>query len=117
MKRLKNNLTNILTTLTNIFINVFIIVSASLGGMVSIAFIMYLIVGAIYISLRDVGIIPQLTGPTGASQECSRGNGIAWLSILFGGLIGFVGGFVKSLEFLRPLKDEEQNLAVRLPLQ
>ena len=99
----------------NLLINIFIIVGGSLGGTVSVAFLMYWIGAALYISLRDPAY--HLTEPMGESRECARGNAFAFLSILSGAVIGFVVGFIESLEFLRPLKDEEQKLAVRLPLK
>ena len=103
--------------LNNLITNIVIIVAGSLGGMVSVAYLMYLIGVAIYISLIEAGILQKFNSPMEDGLECSRGNGFAWLSVLFGGLIGFVGGFVKSPDFLKPLKEEEQKFAVRIPFK
>jgi hypothetical protein len=101
--------------LKNLLINIFIIVGGSLGGTVSVAFLMYWIGVAFWMSIRDPNY--QADNPMSVSADCGRKESIALASILFGGLIGYVVGFIKSLDFLRPLKDEEQNLAVQMPLQ
>lgn len=99
----------------NLIINVLIIVGGSLGGTVSIAFLMYWFVVGVYSSLRDP--VYHLTEPMDQSVECARGNVMTFLSMFSGAVIGFTVGFMESLEFLRPVKDEGQKSAVRMPLR
>lgn len=92
-----------------ILTSVFVIGIGSITGMFVGAFLMYWFGMGVYMTLREIGIIVRYSGPMAASEECSRGNGIAWLCILFGAFTGIGLGWEWASKFLEFEKQEPLN--------
>jgi hypothetical protein len=80
-----------------------VIGSGVLGGAFLGAILFYFFFGLIYLAVFG-------NGPATSSEECATGSGLAWLSILGGGLLGAILGY-RASKNTKPYDVEDEGSA------